>query len=404
MKAARGFSLIEAVVGMTMTLVVASFAAAALVVVFHTQREGQLRNAVTRQASFLVDTVARDLEYTGVGVPRGALAGETAHWRPALRTGTPSAFVIVGDAPYPTSLESGVVHIAGSDAGGGALLIASERTGCVPGTGCLGRGLTTSGCTAGDIACAWSPDKWRPPPAGGSVDIVITFPDGRWVPRSVPLTAAGAPERPVTIATASGNRVGVGIDGGPIPVPLLTVAPGPTIAATLDRIYYTLEDATGGPCPFTGAPDAAPDTPQCSLYRRQCWGYADPLVSLAAGAQSRRTGDAPVACDVPNQGTRWELVSNAVNQMRFRYYAADGSEIVPAGGLVAAELAQVASIEVEATVIRALADVVIQVQQTMIRRVALTAGGGSVSSSVASGGCADVRSAACLHESFQGAR
>ena len=235
---------------------------------------------------------------------------------------------------------------------------------------------------------------------------MISFPDGRWVPRRVQLTAAGDPQTTVGV----GALQAVGIEGGAIPAQLMTSAPGPTFAATLDRVYYSIEDGTGQPCPHAGPSDAAPDVGSCLLVRRQCWGYADPENSLAAGADPHRSTNAPLACDVPQQGTRWELISGAINQMRFRYFAANGDELVPSGAsLTAQELAAVASVEVEATVIRSLPDGVIQMRQTMQRRVALFAGGGvtqapgTAATPSAEGGC-NQRSFQCLRESYQGPR
>jgi hypothetical protein len=309
---------------------------------------------------------------------------------------------MVGDAPYPTAIENGIVQVAGADGAGTALLLASPDTGCVPGIGCnAGRGIANSSCAAGDLKCVWSPDRWRAPEGGGFVDIVVSFPDGRWVPRRVELAATGEPASTVGV----GDLTAVPIQGGAIPVALLASAPGPTIAATLDRIHYSIEDGTGMPCLSSGPADAAPDTGSCLLVRRQCWGYADPENSIRAGAEPIRSTNAPLACDVPAQGTRWELISGAVNQMRFRYFERDGDEIVPSdASLTAAELASVASVEVEATVIRSLPDGVIQMRQTMQRRIALVGGGGALSTPANQGGCGTERSFDCLRESYQGPR
>ena len=146
-----GFTLLELLVGAALALMIAGTAMGVLLSVQQVQRDAQSRNAIARDAQFAVEHLGYDLQYLGVGVPRGtsldAVAGEL---RPAVRIGTSTYLAFVGDLPYPNSELNGVAvlnDIKGEttppDSGDDdEIIVTSELSPCAP----QASGATTYSC------------------------------------------------------------------------------------------------------------------------------------------------------------------------------------------------------------------------------------------------------------------
>lgn len=400
------FTLIEMLVGASMALLIAGSAMGVLLSVQQVQRDAQSRNAIARDSQFAVEHLGYDLQYLGVGVPRGtsldAVAGEL---RPAVRVGTATYLAFVGDLPYPNAELNGIAvlnHIKGAttppDSGDDdELIVTSELSPCAP----EASGAAWYSCpqhlmsalpidaAAGDKCvegttdarlCPWGLGKWQRD-GGGSVSLVFMGPRGQWTHRRWAMGAGNGAGGWTSIGQAAGPHLDShdDIDRGP----LVSNSSGVGAVAQLDRVFYSLEATDGGACLNTGAVGT-----NCVLMRRQCWGaLGDPgdAAFPAVGAGVIRSDADPANCDFPGDGTPWETVVNGIDQMTFRYFRRPGEELF--GPLDATDAAQVQYIEAELTISRLLAGSPVVQTQRMTRRYYLESSGGF--EGAGAGSCAD---------------
>ena len=111
-------------------------------------------------------------------------------------------------------------------------------------------------------------------------------------------------------------------------------------------MFYILESSAG--------PVACPGPPaRCVIRRRQCWGSvlgANTSAFPKVGATALRSNQNPIDCLAPAEGTPWEPIIGAVEQLDFQYFDDDGAEIaVP---LTLATSGTVRRIDVTVTVAR----------------------------------------------------
>ena len=138
----RGFSMLEMLVAMTMTLVISAAALSVFGTAVTIQREASMRSELVRDAVYTMDVLERDFSYMGVGVPRGQVLDPIneepdprysaendtttvlTQLRPPILNvyGTASgltwggyAFAFVGDLPTPQSDYNGVLYISSYD-------------------------------------------------------------------------------------------------------------------------------------------------------------------------------------------------------------------------------------------------------------------------------------------------
>ncbi|OGQ25252.1 MAG: hypothetical protein A2138_05155 [Deltaproteobacteria bacterium RBG_16_71_12] len=390
-----GFTLLELLVGAALALMIAGTAMGVLLSVQQVQRDAQSRNAIARDAQFAVEHLGYDLQYLGVGVPRGtsldAVAGEL---RPAVRIGTSTYLAFVGDLPYPNSELNGVAvlnDIKGEttppDSGDDdEIIVTSELSPCAP----QASGATTYSCqqhlvtglpigataaddctegTTGRRLCPWGLGKWQKD-GNSSVSLVFTGPLGDWAHRRWAMGAGGG----------AGGWADVGQAAGPHfdshdeidRAPFTSNASGVATVAHLDRVFYSLEAVGGGACPNTGTAGI-----NCVLMRRQCWGpLGDPgaatFPAVAAGV-IRSTAN-PAHCAAPANGTPWETVVNGVDRMTFRYFVDPATEL--SAPLDATDAAQVQYVEIELAITRQMAGSPVLQTQRMTRRFYLENSGG----------------------------
>ncbi len=386
-----GFTLLELILGASLALMIAGAAMGVLLGVQQMQRDAQSRNAIARDAQFAVEHLGYDLQYLGVGVPRGtSLDSVTGELRPAVRIGTATYLAFIGDLPYPNSELNGIAvlnDIKGEttppDGGGDdEVIVTSELSPCAPeATGAstyscqqhlvvaLPIGATSAdNCVEGAAnrrLCPWGLGKWQSD-GGGSVSLVFTGPQGRWAHRRWSI----------------GNWTSVGQAAGPhlshigtFDLPRAQFTANTSAASTvaqLDRVFYSLEATAGGACPNTGAVGM-----NCVLMRRQCWGsLGDPGGSTfpAVGGGVIRSDSDPASCAAPSAGTPWETVVNGVDQLTFRYFRQPGTELFPP--LDATDASQVQYIEVHLVISRQMPGTSMLQTQRMTRRFYVENSGG----------------------------
>lgn len=406
---ARGFTLIELMVALGMALAVTTAALGVLLMVVDTQREGQKRNALARDAQLAMDLIAHDLGYAGVGVPRGYEADAdgnligavttdaAAQLRPAIRIAQDDYLFFVGDLPYPNAELNGIAqpsmlqgNPANLNASVGRISVSSSLSGCAPGSGggyvCDTTVSTTfdvggSNCTSASSTqptCPWGLKKWQ---VDGSGEVPLLFGsfDGRWWRRSWNMSSGGTDSNRVMIDFGDGDLpvngfVGFGVGGGFI--------------ATLDRVFYSLDEPNGAACGGSGG---------CVLRRKQCWGWGDSLrpgdssFPARLGTPPRLSGGTIASCDASaasRTGTPWEAVVEDVKSLDFEYFDATGAQL-STDITDAAELARIRTIRVTLVLERELREG-ITLDYTLQRQFYLENAGGLISdpqTTHASGGC-----------------
>ncbi|MBI1948206.1 MAG: hypothetical protein HYS27_21125 [Deltaproteobacteria bacterium] len=389
------FTLVEMLIGASLALMIAGAAMGVLLGVQQVQRDAQSRNAIARDSQFAVEHLGYDLQYLGVGVPRGtSLDAVTGELRPAVRIATSTYFAFVGDLPYPNSELNGVAvlnDIKGEttppDGGDDdEVIVTSELSPCAPeasgasGYACdqhLVSGLPIGATVAdkcvegtpGRRLCPWGLGKWQRD-GNNSVSLVFTGPQGDWSHLRWAMGAGGGAGGWSSIGEAAGPHFDshAQLDRAPF-----TSNPsGVGTVAQLDRVFYSLEAVGGGACPNTGTAGT-----NCVLTRRQCWGpLGDPgnasFPAVAAGVI--RSDANPANCAAPDDGTPWETVINGVDLMTFRYFRRPGEELF--APLDATDASQVQYVEVELVISRLLAGSPVLQTQRMTRRFYLENSGG----------------------------
>lgn len=376
MRRARGFTLLELVVASAAILALTGAALGIMLTVHFTQVESQIRNATSRDCQLVLDTIGEDLRYLGAGVPFGAnvqtaigsVTNAANQLRPALRVAEAQYIAFLGDLPYPNAEFNGLGSV--TDMGGSGatttsaqIAVSSELSGCVPPSSLTrvdvcstsnmspawGAAAPSSCHGGGGLAsptCPWALNKWQPN-SSSAVDLVVTAPTGVWglVRWNLAATAAVRDQEMISVTTdypATGAH-------------LLRRAPfvdgraGASTVAQLDRVFYSVEAA--------GTANACGATQSCVLRRRQCWGpmgqpsaASFPAAGTAAATVGRSSGN-PGNCAAPANGTRWEPITGGIEEMSFRYFDEDGTEVgTPIGS--ATTLSTIASIEVSVAIRR----------------------------------------------------
>lgn len=366
----RGFTLLELVIGTTMSLAIAGVAMGTLVSVQQTQKESMLKNAATRDAMYMLDMVGGDLGYAGVGVPWSFevdFPSRNRRLRPVVRIASEQMLAFIGDLPLPNSDFNGIAQLAAIGPGGTSIAVTSELSLCPPSAGptfhCDTRinglvGLPSGGsdCSsdATSTTCPWSQGKWSRTSGSAFAGqlLLLSTPTGQWAWRRVAFDGAGVP----TVVTI-GNVRGValvddfpgGISGdGALRADAFTgtgVHIGASTISTLDRVFYSAEKLSGGRCTSTDR--------KCVLVRRHCWGEVlDPTSPgfPAAGTAPFTAALTPAGCEVPDMGTAWEPVANNLESFKFRYF--DINDVELTSPVATADLPRIASIAVEIVIAR----------------------------------------------------
>ncbi len=383
MRHPRAFTLLELIIGSTISLALAGMAMSMLLTAQSTQRETQLKNAVTRDGMYVLDMIGADLAYAGVGVPFGSdVDGFAGRLRPVVRVGTAKNLVFIGDLPLPNADTNGMgvlvdmpaapasaamgvvsdVSLCAPPASSGAYTC-NNVTSALPELASITSGDTCSSTQMDARTCPWALGKWQKGGADAQ-NVVITAPDGRWAQRAVPFGTAGPTPTTVNALT------GVTLTGGPISRDIFAQPRlGASMISTIDRVFYSIETLSGGECTDASA--------NCVLLRRHCWGDAkDPTASgfPFAGAPAVTSSQTPTGCLAPLAGTRWETVANNIDGLTFRYFAKDGSEI--SSPVAAAPLATIAAVQADLVILRKIPGTDRTLEHHMTRQWFLDGGDG----------------------------
>jgi hypothetical protein len=377
----RAFTLLELVIGTTISLGIAGVAMSLLLMTQSTQRETQLKNAVTRDTMYVLDMLGGDLGYAGVGVPFGDdIDGFAGRMRPVVRRADATALAFIGDLPLPNADENGLAVVADVNAAGTSVAVVSDVSLCAPAAAAgaydcdstanslvnLGPIAGSDECNAsrmGARSCPWGLGKWQRDD-DDLMHVVIGAADGRYVQRSINLS--GGQPAPSTV----NDVVGVPLTGGPITRnTFVRQRVGASTVSTIDRVFYSLETLSGAPC-------IAPAT-NCVLLRRHCWGEVfDPAAEgfPSVGTAPLTSAITPAGCVAPSGGTRWEPVTTAIDRLTFRYYDRAGIELaVP---LATTALQNVAAVEIDIVISRLIPLTDRRLTHRMTRRWFLDAGDG----------------------------
>ena len=368
--------MLELVVGMTISLAIAGVAMSLLLLAQASQKETQMKNAVTRDAMYILDMIGGDMGFAGVGVPFGENLERPGDFlRPVVRVGEAQSLTFIGDLPLPNAELNGLAHIANlptTSTSSDLVSVASEVSTCPPPassapdyecdslvTTLVNTGATSADrCTSSNMGartCPWSVGKWQPG-SGGRMPVIISASDSTFVQRKVRFSGSGVVEHGA-VGQTEGIRLDSAIDVPKFGRPRI----GQSIIATVDRVFYTLIDGDGDPC--------VSSSKQCLLVRRQCWGDVpdnDSAGYPVAASPALSVNDEPAGCAAPDDGTNWEPVATAVSGFEFKYFDRAGGEL--ATPLTASSLQQVASIQVELTIRRKLPAGAAELEHHVTRR------------------------------------
>lgn len=362
----HGFSLIELMVALGMTLGVTVAATTVLVLAIRTQQEGITQSELTRDAQLVMDVVSRDLAYLGAGVPRGFEAdyegnligiGKSTHQaktpelnsqaenqlRPPIRIGRGDYLAFLGDAPYPNAELNGIgsvgmlrYELTPPLPEHDEVAVMSELSPCPPpgtagGYDCVTTERTLMAdvggapCNAANLnapTCPWGLHKWQR--TGVPITLVFGGLDGSWYRREWD---------PLNLNVhSSDQRIYIHLEHvydeprARLPRRVFqSGSQGGGMVAQLDRVFLSLEDASSPGSACSGWP--------CTLWRRQCWGWETDSTHPndadfpRVGAPPIRSGSNPADCGAPNRGTAWERVMDDIESLTFAYYGADGSAL-----------------------------------------------------------------------------
>lgn len=356
---ARGFSLVEVMIGSVIAFIVLGAATGVFVQVRQVAVEGALRAQLARDGQLLLDQLGRDLRYAGLGVPAGVgvdngVAGEPM--RPAVRRVMADNLVFFGDLPFPNAELPGIATIAAfkTDATGHRVVLLSEVSGNCPAPATAASNAfqcktsasslvpanydSSDECRQGQVGartCPWAMNKWLP-----QSPAQLTFVDasGAWYPREW----AGLAE-----VEAMDNWVGVHLahtTDRDLPRDAFFGPVAAGYVAHIDRVFWSFEDAAGNAC--AGG--------ECFVRRRQCWGaMGNPNTGAnATGTSPLRSTSEPPACAAPNNGTIWEDIAAHVESFAFTAY--EDAVTAPPTPVATADLARVRAIEVQVTLAKTI--------------------------------------------------
>lgn len=356
MKHPHGFTLIEIAVAATMITTISAIGMAVFVHAQKTTMEARTRGQMERDAQLIHDSIQRDLQYFGAGVPAGCNS-QTANTvldgqflRPVMRIGQDHAMAFLGDLPFPNSEFSGMAIPVELDSPffqlNHRIAVASEISGsCVPpdtGASAAHRCDTTlatlipgtygptDSCDSSQPnarTCPWGMNKWPSSAAADQVFWTFVDPGGNWYERS---NKEPAPYANVTI---DGRWVGIhlshSVGDKDFQGSDLWDNSGGAYISMIDRVFWAIEDSTNNECTPTGA--GVPG--DCEVKRLQCWGrltannlYPSIVTGVADGFPN--TGAIqPGNCTTgaTNGGTGWETVATNVKDVRFKYFGTNAT-------------------------------------------------------------------------------
>jgi type II secretory pathway pseudopilin PulG len=344
-----GFSLIEMLVALSLSIIVIALATAVLAVSVADGKREAARAELAREAAFAQTVLTQTLTASGSGVPRDELI--TA---PGVRIyggvliAQAQATGVVADLPRPHANFNTAGPIAGRPAfTDSALAWTTANSGaCMPGPGCPPAGDQSvlfpgdaSTCTSDhtDRTCPWGlnrvmADDW----------LLIAAGDGTWT--------WGQAASPLSMSEAYGAGNGWFLDlngayngtaslwpydlAGP---PLSTRGMG--MVSTPDRIFFRLNGT--------------------NLQRKQCWGKPLPNdpdwpsggINNMASVDPQDVGSGGDTDCFP-AGAGWETLLTNVSALNFRYFRENGAEVLPASVTSAAVKESITRVEWAMTVER----------------------------------------------------
>ncbi|MEW5849302.1 MAG: prepilin-type N-terminal cleavage/methylation domain-containing protein [Myxococcota bacterium] len=317
---ARGFTLIELVVGLTVSLLILGAALQLMVMAMRDGARSRVRAALLRDGNLAAELLHRDLAMAGLGVPFGARIGPGGN-APAGAVISSSVLVggadyvgVLGDLPRPDAQYNtfGFLH---DRAAGDATHIAfhNENNGaCMP-TGCSTAdssvffpgesGCTNSGST--DRTCPWGMRRLS---VGDRVQIMAG--NGEWFDTTVASFNNSAGFLFLGSSAVMSLEVNPGFDNtvwannSPLSGP--ANRPGTGWVTTLDRVFYRLNGT--------------------ALERVQCWGE---VIPTHASWPPDNAGAMPAnPCGVTNNtGTGFERIARDVVMLELRYFDSSGAEL-----------------------------------------------------------------------------
>ncbi|MEW5852216.1 MAG: prepilin-type N-terminal cleavage/methylation domain-containing protein [Myxococcota bacterium] len=318
---ARGFTIIELIIGMTVALIIFSAASEILVQVENFRRLSRARTQLLMDARLALTYLERDLAAAGQGAPEGSrinagatVAGFSTLVPPIMPFSTaaradPSTsvlttgnsankkFVLVADLPRPDSNFDGFSNMSDDSPASNKLVVLNELSGQCDSTNAncgtrLGS-LTNADCTAATgLSCPWALRKYTTTGGGtitGATSLQMIFPKGNF--ENVTLSSVTANTNPVTL------NLSAGYTGGDPLSPFATAR-----VAQFDTVGYRIQsDGT--------------------LQRRQCWGAITPEAAGFADFDGT-----PTPCTT-NADTGWLTIARNVyyDDSSFDYYANTGS-------------------------------------------------------------------------------
>jgi prepilin-type N-terminal cleavage/methylation domain-containing protein len=327
---ARGFTLIEIVVSLSISLAILALATSLVVGSLRDARRARVRAELARDGQLLDRMLRTELPQIGLGVPNSrnidpayGTSGASTFYAKVL-VAAPEQLGFLADLPRPDAQMSPFGLLTSRPAGGrDRVFWLNDSTGsCQPDNGAgscaiadaslLFHGETTGPCTtsASDRACPWSMKRLAP---GEPFQVVAG--DGSWTAALMPLAptlanSGATPSLPALKLSSPWPSSWPNQNPGDAPGGLR----GQGYVTTIDRVFYVFV-----------APSS--DTPG-SVFRVQCWGDPDPqndawpgptqttvppLSTLKFGATPGGTGAAQTCTDA-------EVVARHVQRVAFRYF------------------------------------------------------------------------------------
>lgn len=338
----RGFSLIEAIVALTIAAILMSAALVTFSGGKYTVQESARRAQMARDAQLVLDLLGKDINALGAGVPIGSCldgcSATTEKLSPALRRATSDSLAFLGDAPFPNAELPGVATVTrfAGDANSDKVALMAEVTGpCTPPatsasnafqcatsatTPLAGTFIATDDCKESQPnarTCPWQLNKWQ---ASNAAPVHLTFVEaaGDFFLRKWDGTTT-------TVDNHLGIQVQAESGGAAVLTRDLFYDPiGSGYVVNIDRILWSVEDAGGGPC------DSG-DT--CTVRRRQCWGHMDTPSATdfpSADTTAFVSTSNPRNCTAPTDGTGWETIVEGVDgvtDFNIEYFGANGASL-----------------------------------------------------------------------------
>jgi prepilin-type N-terminal cleavage/methylation domain-containing protein len=348
---ARGFTLLELVVGMALSTLIAAAAALTFSTVRNSAAESGTRAQLDRDARVVLDMLERDLAYFGAGIPSGSCIDQGCagiDLLPVLRVAASDGLVFLGDAPYPNAELNGAMtvayggnHVLAGGAANDIVAVSSEVSGsCVPhniaataANRCSSKASTLvpgvyadADCSEGNTGartCPWAMGKLQ----GAAVrsHVVVATANGDWYRRMWD-GAFEADESPPHVTLHFAHNPDE-------PSVFIPNAERYTFLSQPDRVFWSFQGNT--------------------LSRNQCWGpHAAPNAPgfplETTTAPSAPTD--PLACTPGSEGTGWETIATGVTSLSFRYFQNPTTEL--SAPLAGADLARVRLLQVDMTLER----------------------------------------------------